>query len=105
MEKDFLITRKKKVFKHFIRVGVSIISAGLMVSPAMATDPANAAGQVAASEGTKKALNAALTGAKSKPAMTAATTIVCLACIPVSGAAASPALCIACGILFAKTFN
>jgi hypothetical protein len=37
--------------------------------------------------------------------MTAATAIVCLACVPLAGAAASPGMCIACGILIAKTLG
>jgi len=37
--------------------------------------------------------------------MIIATAIVCLTCIPVAGALASPGLCIACGILIAKTFG
>ena len=43
--------------------------------------------------------------AKSRPAISAATTIVCLASIPAAGAVASPGLCIACGILVAKPFG
>jgi hypothetical protein len=34
-----------------------------------------------------------------------ATGIMCLASIPAADAAASPGLCIACGILIAKTFD
>lgn len=38
-------------------------------------------------------------------AIFSATGIVCLACIPVAGAAVSPGMCVACGILIAKTFG
>jgi hypothetical protein len=50
-------------------------------------------------------MNSALKAANSKPAMTGATSIVCLACVPLAGAAASPGMCIACGILIAKTLG
>ncbi len=43
--------------------------------------------------------------AKSKPIMSTATSIVCLACILAAGAMASPRLCIACGILITKIFD
>lgn len=78
-----------------------------MTSPALAADPTEMASQVIGSEGGQKAgkeaLNTALKMAKSKPAMSSATFIVCLSCLPGAGAVASPALCIACGILIAKT--
>jgi len=31
--------------------------------------------------------------------------ITCIACVPVAGVAASPGMCIACGILIAKTLG
>ena len=75
-----------------------------MTSPTLALNTTEVA-----SEGGEKVVNEALGGAvkfaKSKPAMSTATGIVCLACIPLAGAAASPALCIACGILITKTFG
>jgi hypothetical protein len=100
---------KKRILKHLGNVGMAIISVSLMTSPALAVDPAEGAGQVICAEGgvkaAKEVLNAALRMAKSKPAMSTATGIVCLACIPAAGAAASPGLCIACGILVAKTIG
>ena len=102
---------KKRVLNHLGNVSMAIITASLMVSPSLAIDidPVETAHQVVGSEGgkeaAKKALDGALKVAKSKPAMSTATGIVCLACIPVAGAAASPGLCIACGILIAKTFG
>jgi methylmalonyl-CoA mutase cobalamin-binding subunit len=101
--------RKKRILKHLRNVGMAIISVSLRTSPVSAVDPAEAAGQVIGAEGgpkaAKEALNAALRMAKSKPAMSTATGIVCLACIPTAGATASIGLCIACGILIAKTFG
>lgn len=37
--------------------------------------------------------------------MAVATTIVCGACVPVAGVCASPGICIACGVLIAKTLG
>ena len=99
--------RKKRILKHLGNVGMAIVSFSLMTSPALASslDPAETAAQVVASEGGKEALNAALKIARSKPALSVAMGITCIACVPVAGAAASPGLCIACGILIAKTFG
>jgi len=88
---------------------MAIITASIMTSPSLAIDPAEAASQAVGAEGgreaSKKALDAAMKLARSKPAMSTATGIVCLACLPIAGAAASPGLCIACGILIAKTLG
>ena len=97
---------KKRILNHLGNVGLAIISVSLMTSPALATlDPAETVNQVVASEGGKEALNTALKVARSKPALSVATAITCIACAPVAGAAASPGLCVACGILIAKTFG
>jgi hypothetical protein len=96
---------KKRVLKHLGHVGMAVLSLTLMTSAVSAVEPAQAANQVIAVEGGKAALNRALTVAKTKPALATAATIVCFACIPVAGAAASPGLCIACGILIAKTLG
>ena len=100
---------KKRVLKHLGKVGMALITLIVMNPSASAIDPVEAANQAVGSEGgreaAKRALDGALKVAKSKPAMTTATGIVCLACIPVAGAAASPGLCVACGILIAKTFG
>ena len=102
-------TTKKRISKHLWNVGLGLVSFALMTVPANASDPIELAGKSLGNEGgqvaAKEALNAALKVARSKPAMTTATGIVCLACVPVAGAAASPGLCIACGILIAKTFG
>lgn len=102
-------TIKKRVINHLGRVSLALISVALMSTPATAAEPVEVVGQTMGSEGgqmaAKEALNAALKMARSKPAMTAATGIVCIACVPVAGAAASPGMCIACGILIAKTFG
>ena len=90
---------------------MAIITFSLMNSPASAIDidSTEAVSQTIGTEGgrqaTKEIINTALKIAKSKPAMSTATGIVCIACIPTAGAAVSPGLCIACGILFAKTFG
>lgn len=101
--------RKKQILNHLGKVGVAIITVSLMGPPSLAVDPAEAASQAIGAEGGRKAakevLNSAIELSKSKPAMTGATAVVCLACIPAAGAAASPGLCIACGILIAKTIG
>ena len=81
-----------------------------MTPPVGAAEPgADAVTQVMGTESGeqvgKEALNAALKAARSKPAMSIATGIVCVSCVPVAGAVASPGMCIACGILIAKTFG
>ena len=100
---------KKRVLKHFSAIGMAILTSSLMVSSSFALDNVETATNIAASEGskeaTKKALDSALKLARTKPAMSTATGIVCLACIPLGGAAVSPGLCVACGILIAKTFG
>ena len=101
--------RSKRILKHLGKISTALITVSLMTSPALGVDPTEAAGQVIGSEGgriaAKEAVNGALKFAKSKPAMTTATGIVCLACIPVAGASASAGMCVACGILIAKTFG
>ena len=88
---------------------MAFVSLTLMTSPVSAIEPVEAANQVIGSEGGRKAtktvIDNILIAGHSKPAMTAATVIVCIACIPLAGAAASPGLCIACGILVAKTLG
>jgi len=100
-------SRKKKVLNHLSKVGMSMLSVSLLLgpSPVSAIDSADAAAQAVASEGGKEALKMALKVAKSKPALSVAAGITCIACIPVAGVAASPGLCIACGILIAKTLG
>lgn len=104
-------TKKRvRVLKHLVNVCIAVLSVGLMTSPiSAAVDTSEGASKVIGSEGsvkaTKVAIDVALKMSKSKPAITVATGIVCLACIPVAGVAASPGLCIACGILIAKTLG
>lgn len=101
--------RRKRILKYLGNVCMALVSISLMTSPVRSVDPSEAANQVIGAEGgqkaAKEALDAALKMAKSQPAMTAATGIVCLACIPAAGVAASPAMCVACGILIAKTIR
>ena len=100
---------KKKFLKHLGNVAMAAVSLSLISAPAKAIEPTQAAEQVLATEGgraaAKEALNSALAVARSKPAMAVATTIVCGACVPIAGACASPGICIACGILVAKTLG
>lgn len=102
-------TRSKRILRHLGKVSVAVLTASLMISPVFAVDPVEVAGEVLGNEGgklaAKETLNSALKLARSKPALSAATTIVCISCLPVGAAAASPAMCIACGILFTKTFG
>ena len=103
-------TAKKRVLRHLGKVGITALTFTLITpSIASAVDPVDAAGQVVASEGgrlaAKQALNTALKVAKSKPSMVAATTVVCVSCIPVAGMCASASMCVACGILIAKTLG
>ena len=95
---------KKKILNHLSKVGMSLLSVSLLLvsSSASATD---IAAQAATSEGGKEALNAALKLARSKPALSIAAGITCMACVPVAGVVASPGMCIACGILIAKTLG
>jgi hypothetical protein len=100
---------KKILFKHFANVCMAVVSLSLITAPVSAIEPVEMANQVIGSEGgqkaTKMAINGALEMSRTKPALAVATTIVCFACVPLAGAAASPGLCIACGILVAKTFG
>jgi hypothetical protein len=94
-------SRKKKILNHLSKVGMSMLSVSLLLG----SSPASAIDSAVASEGGKEALNMTLKIAKSKPALSVAAGITCIACIPVAGVAASPGLCIACGILIAKTLG
>ena len=100
-------SRKKKILNHLSKVGMSMLSVSFLLgsSPASVIDSADAAAQAVASKGGKEALNMALKIAGSKPALSVAAGITCIACVPVAGVAASPGLCIACGILIAKTLG
>lgn len=101
--------KRNRILNHLGSVGMAALSFSLMVPSASAIDPAEAAGQVVASEGgrvaAKAALNSALKVARSKPSMVAATTVVCVSCIPAAGACASASMCVACGIMIAKTLG
>ena len=97
---------KKKLLNRVVQVALSLVSGAIVIgsagAPAVAIDAAETAQEVIASEGGKEVLNQALKVAKSKPALSVAAGITCVACLPAAGAAASPGLCIACGILIAK---
>lgn len=102
-------TIKKRILNHLGHVSLALLSVALMSTPATASEPVGVIGETLGNEGgqaaAKEALNTLLKMTRSKPAMTMATGIVCVASIPVAGAAASPGMCIACGILIAKTFG
>ena len=93
---------KSRFLNHLTRVGIAALSLVFIQTPVSAVEPLDAVQEVSGSEGAKEALNEALKVARSKPALSVAGVIVCGACLPVAGAAASPALCVACGILIAK---
>lgn len=103
------ISLKKRALNKLGQVGLSLFSAAFVIgsagAPAAAVDPTEAMKDVIGSEGGKEALNQVLKVAKSKPALSVAAGITCIACVPVAGAAASPGLCIACGILIAKVIG
>ena len=77
------------MLKHLGNVGLATLSLVFITSPVQASD-VDKANTVLGTEGDKQALHEALKVAKSKPALSVAAAILCLACIPVAGAAASP---------------
>lgn len=102
-------SRKKKILNHLSKVSMSLLSVSLLLGSSRAAsaaiDSADAASQVVAADGGKEAINALLKVGRSKPAMSLAASITCLACAPVVGATVSPMLCVTCGILLSKTFG
>ena len=98
---------RKHALSHISSVGLAFLSLSLFVGAesAVAVNSAEAVNSTASIETSKDAINSILKASRQKPAMLVATTIVCTACIPAAGAAFSPALCVACGLLFAKTFG
>ncbi len=100
-------SRKKKILNHLSKVGMSVLSVSFLLGPssALAADSADLAAKAVGSEGGKAALNKVLELARSKPALSVAAGITCLACIPVATVAGSPGLCIACGILISQTLG
>lgn len=100
---------KKKALKKLGQVGLGLLQAALIIgstgATAEAVDAAEAAKYVEGSEGAKEAVNQALKVARSKPALSIAAGITCLAYIPAAGVASSPSICVTCGILLAKTLG
>jgi hypothetical protein len=90
------VSRKKQFINYLGTVATGIFSAVLVLgtSPASAIDPAN---EVVGSESGKQVLNGALKVARSKPALSVAMGITCIACMPVAGATASTGMCLSCG--------
>lgn len=103
------ISLKKRVLKKVGKISLNLLSAVLIIgstgASAGAVDASEAAKEVLASEGGKEALNQALKFSRSRPSLAIATTITCMACIPVAGVTASASMCVACGILVAKTLG
>jgi hypothetical protein len=96
----------KRLLKHAGQVALGIISTTLIVSSAGAVDAAaDGAKEIAGSEGGKASVTQALKVARSRPSLSIAAIIVCIACIPVTGAITSPGMCIACGILITKVIG
>jgi len=98
------ISRKKRVIRYLGNVSLAFLSLVLASSPVQATE-IDEANKVLGTEGGKQVLSEALKVSKTKPALSIAATIICFACIPLAGAAASPAMCIACGILITKVLG
>jgi len=102
-------TKQKKVLRRLGKISLSLLSTAIILGSAGtsvgAVDTADAAKAVIGAEGGKEAVNQALKVARGKPAFSVATLVVCISCFPVAGAVASPGMCIACGILIAKTFG
>ena len=70
-----------------------------------ASETADIAKNVLASEGGKAALNQALIIARTKSTLSIAAGITCVACVPVVGVVTSASMCVACGVLMAKTLG
>ena len=87
--------------KHLTKVGIAFVRFTLMTPMAVGVDPV----EVIAFEGDKEALNLVFKVAKSKPALSIAAGITCVACIPIVDTATSPGLYITCGILIVKTLD
>jgi hypothetical protein len=89
--------RRKRIVKHLGKVGMSVVSVSLLLgSPSASAIDA---------EGGKEILSKTFEVARSKPALALAAGITCLACVPVAGVVTSPGMCVACGILIAKTLG
>jgi hypothetical protein len=97
---------RKKFVKHLGKVGIACFSLAVTTSlyPVAATAIDNSTIAIN-NEAGKTVLNEALKVSRTKPTLSIAAAIVCLACVPVTGLAVSPAMCIACGILITKVIG
>ena len=97
---------RKKFVKHLGKVGIACFSLAITTSlyPVAATAIDNSTIAIN-NEAGKTVLNEALKVSRTKPALSLAAVIVCFACVPVGGLVASPAMCIACGILITKVIG
>jgi hypothetical protein len=97
---------KKKFVRHVGKVTVTCLSLVAVATLSSATAAAlDNSTIIVNSEAGKSVLNEALKVTRSKPALSVAAVITCVACIPVAGVVASPAMCVACGILIAKVIG
>jgi hypothetical protein len=96
---------KRKGLKHLGKVGVACLSLAVTASFCPSATAIDNSTIAINNEVSKNALNVALKVTRSKSSVSVVTLITCVACIPVAGAAASPAMCIACGILIAKVIG
>ena len=85
-------------------VGLAIISIALTTIPLQAVEVDEAA-KVSGSEGGKQVLNEALKVSKTKPALSVAAGITCLACIPAAKVTARLTMCIACCTIITKVLG
>lgn len=97
----------KRILRRIGKTSVSILTALLTMSPALAADIelVEAANQAIGSEGGKKMTKEILKTASSKPSMTLAIAIVYSACFSPASAVTSLSLYLACAILITKTFG
>lgn len=93
---------KKKVLKSVAKAGLSIVYFSLLIAPAPAS-AIDTSSQIIGSDAAKGAVNGAFKLVRSKPVLVLAAVISCSACVPTVGVAASASMCVACGILIAKT--
>jgi len=117
MKNKFLQLRRKTknvlTSKGVKRVGKNVLKSALVITlasvPVVYSSNAAEIQPVPVSNSTigggKEVLNAALKTARQKPALSVAAAITCLACAPAAGLAASPSMCVACGILLAKVLG
>jgi hypothetical protein len=102
---------KRRLLNRLAKSTLAIVSGAFVLSAptqALALEPTElveTAEAVANTQVSKEIVSSALKVMRSRPALSLATSIVCISCAPVVGTATSASLCIACGILIAKTIG